>query len=104
TVFGASAQLTRFLTPALRAYVRYDFTQSQTAVGLTRLPGINDQAADSDKTNTAKILLGLVWDRRVGVHGQPNPLAPYKVWLLQAQVGWATPYLGGDNNFLVLAG
>jgi len=102
-VYGGSLAVTRFLLPELRTYLRYDFYRSQIAVGVTRLPGSNESQSVPDNTNTGKISLGLVWDRRVGVDGQPNPLAPYKGWLLQGQVGWATPYLGGDNHFLILA-
>jgi outer membrane protein insertion porin family len=102
-VFGASLALSRYITQALRAYLRYDFYFSQTQVDVSRLPGTNDTSATTDSTRTAKLNLGIAWDRRVGADGQPNPLAPFKGWLLQAQFGVATPYLGGDHTFLVLA-
>ena len=101
---GASVALTRFLTQAVRVYLRYDWYQSQTAVNFARLPGTNDRAAINDDTRTGKLNLGLAWDRRVGVDGVPNALAPYKGWLLQAQVGAAARGLGGDYNFIILAG
>ena len=112
-VYGASLQLTRFLSPALRVYLRYDDYKSENAISLSRLPGQNDRQSVTDDTHTAKINVGLVWDRRVGVDGFPSPLAPYKGWLLQGLVGWAFPssargngfvdFFSSDNNFLVLA-
>ena len=112
-VYGASLQLTRFLTNSLRGYLRYENYLSQTAAPLSRLPGSNDRESEADKTHTAKLSLGLVWDHRVGVDGQPNPLAPYKGWMVQGLVGWAFPssvpsngfvnFFSSENNFLVLA-
>jgi outer membrane protein assembly factor BamA len=102
--YGGSLALSRYITPALRAYLRYDIYKSNTEVDVARLPGTNDTSATPDSTVTAKINLGLAWDRRVGIDGQPNTLAPYKGWLLQAQAGFATPYLGGDHTFFVVAG
>ncbi len=112
-VYGASVQLTRFLTRDLRGYLRYENYLSQTFAPLSRLPGSYDRESESDSTHTAKFSLGLVWDRRIGIDGQPNPLAPYKGWFLQGLVGWSFPssapgngfvnFFSSDNNFLVLA-
>ena len=112
-VYGASLQLTRFLSTALRVYLRYDDYKSENAISLSRLPGQNDRQSVTDDTHTAKINVGLVWDRRVGQDGLPSPLAPYRGWLLQGLVGWAFPssargngfvdFFSSDNNFLVLA-
>jgi outer membrane protein insertion porin family len=99
--FGASTALTRYLTPALRAFLRYDIYQAQIFVPFVRLEQSNDTQTVQDNTVTAKLTTGLVWDRRVGADGQPNPLMPVKGWLLSGSLGWASPYLGGDHQFLV---
>ena len=54
----------------------------------------------------------MAWDRRVGADGNPNPLAPVKGWLLQAQVGWAFAHrrpatrwsVLSQHHFLVVSG
>ena len=113
TVYGASLSLSRYITSSLRSYFRYDNYLSQAAIGYARLPGNNDRDSVPDNTHTAKFGIGIAWDRRIGVDGQPNPLAPYKGWLLQAQFGWAFPssapgnagvdFFSSDHNFLVIA-
>jgi outer membrane protein insertion porin family len=104
TTFGASTGLTRFFAPSLRGYLRYDFYVTQIGVDYFRLAGTNDLSSVSDNTNTGKVVAGLIWDRRVGPDGLPNPLATTKGWLLSASLGWASPYLGGDNQFLIVSG
>jgi outer membrane protein assembly factor BamA len=116
TTYGASLSLSRYLTKTLRLYVRYDNYLSETGVGIVRFPSTNERASVGDNTHTAKIGGGIVWDRRVGADGNPNPLAPVKGWLLQAQLAWAFPtwpdgkggpvvaLFSSDHNFLVVAG
>jgi outer membrane protein insertion porin family len=102
--FGASTALTRSLSIATRLFLRYDIYQAQIFVPFVRLEGSHDVASVQDNTVTGKITTGVVWDRRVGLDGQPNPLMPVKGWLLSASLGWATPYLGGDHQFVVFSG
>jgi outer membrane protein assembly factor BamA len=102
--YGLSLALTRNLTPSLRVFGRYDIYRAQISVGFNRVDGPNDLPNINDNTTTAKIAFGVVWDRRVGADGQLNALAPAKGWLLSAQAGWATPYLGGDHQFLFVSG
>jgi outer membrane protein assembly factor BamA len=101
---GGTFALTRYLTPTLRLFGRYDIYTAQISVGFNRVAGPNDQPTVQDNTITGKIGFGVVWDRRVGADGQPNPLAPVKGWLVSGSVGWATPYLGSDHQFVLLSG
>ena len=100
---GGSIGLTRRLTPALRAFVRYDVLQANINVGFVRVDGSNDVPATPDNTVTTKALLGLVWDRRVGADGLLNPLAPVKGWLFSGTVGYAHRNWNTDNPFVVLS-
>ena len=80
---AARRALTRYLTPTLRAVraLRH-LPGADHRCGFMRVDGPNDLATVPDNTPTASSSLGLVWDRRVGADGQPNPLAPVKGWLL----------------------
>ncbi len=102
--YGLSLALTRNLSPTLRVFGRYDIYRAQISVGLNRIDGPNDLPNINDNTTTAKAAFGVVWDRRVGADGFANPLAPVKGWLLSAQAGYASPYLGGDHQFFFLSG
>ncbi|MDB4965604.1 MAG: outer membrane protein assembly factor BamA [Myxococcales bacterium] len=103
-VVGASIGITRNLTPSLRTYLRYDVYQANLNVGFVRLLGSNDAASAADNTITTRVVSGLVWDRRVGSDGLPNPLAAVKGWLLSGAVGYAHKNLVTDNPFVVLSG
>jgi outer membrane protein assembly factor BamA len=102
--YGLSTTLSRNLTPTLRLYGRYDIYQAQILVPIFRVEGPNDTSNAQDNTVTSKLTAGIAWDRRVGADGLPNPLMPAKGWLLAASVGWASPYLGGQHQFLVVSG
>ncbi len=116
TSFGASLALTRSITRALRVFGRYDFYVSKIGVGLNRIDGSHDLQNVSDDTETAKVTVGVTYDKRVGADGQPNPLMPHKGFLLSAAVGWAFPTInnnfglrilqagGGDHDFLIFSG
>ncbi len=104
--YGASVGITHLFKPSLRGFLRYDLTLSQLGVGFNRLEGPSDTANEPDNTKTAKFVTGLIWDRRVGADGRPNPIAPVQGWLLSASLGWAFKMpvdigLDGDHNFLV---
>ena len=113
TTYGAAVALTRYLTPALRTYLRYDNYQAQVSVPFLRVDGPHDITTVLDTTHTAKFTLGLAWDRRVGADGLPNPLLPYKGWLLSASLGYAFPssvdtpfvnFWSSEHHFLVASG
>jgi outer membrane protein insertion porin family len=113
---GFSQALTRYLTPSVRLYLRYENYLSGVTVPVFRLTGPNDTSSVGDDTHTTKLSIGLVWDRRIGADGLPNLLLPVKGWLLSGAVGWAFPAptgntaadlflgAGGDHNFLVISG
>lgn len=104
---GASIGLTRFLTENLRVFVRYDNYLSQLGVPFYRLIGPADRSTVPDNTHTAKLVTGVVWDRRVGVDNLYNPLMPVKGWLLSASTAAAIrapTVFFGDHDFLVFSG
>ncbi|HEY7957888.1 MAG TPA: POTRA domain-containing protein [Polyangia bacterium] len=111
--YGASVGLTRVFSTALRAYLRYDNYLANVSPGFLRTDGPNDLSTVSDNTHTAKFTLGVAWDRRVAQDGSPNPLMPYKGWLLSGSLGWAFPssvdtafvnFLSSQHQFLVASG
>lgn len=111
--YGASLALTRYITQSLRTYLRYDNYQASVFGPFVRIDGSNDLPSVQDNTHTAKFTAGLVWDRRVGSDGAPNPLMPVKGWLLSASLGWAFPssvdnafvnFWSSEHNFLVASG
>jgi outer membrane protein assembly complex protein YaeT len=102
--YGGSIGLARYLTPTLRLFGRWDLYVTALQAAFFRVDGSNDQQFFSDNTVTSKLVFGAFWDRRVNAEGRPDMLAPVKGWLLQGGVSWATPYLGGDHQFLVFTG
>jgi outer membrane protein assembly factor BamA len=101
---GGSLQLTRNLTPALRAFVRYDVYRANLQVSFLRILGSNDNSAVSDDTIITKVVSGLIWDRRVGADGTLNPLAPVKGWLLSGALGYSHPNGPAPTQFLAFEG
>jgi outer membrane protein assembly complex protein YaeT len=108
TTYGASVALTRNLTQALRAVLRYDVYQAAISAGFLRLEGTNstgpETAATPDNTLTTRIVTGLYWDRRVGADGLLNSLAPVKGWLLSGSVLYAHPNIVTNNPFVMFSG
>jgi outer membrane protein assembly complex protein YaeT len=100
--YGGSLAISRSLTLALRAFVRYDLYLANLNVAFVRLDGSNDTPAVSDNTVTTRAVAGLVWDRRVGADGLPNPLAAVKGWLLSASFGYAHKNWSTDNPFFLV--
>lgn len=102
--YGGSLELTRQLTPSLRLFGRYDAYQANINVGFLRLAGSNDVASTPDQTLITKVVSGVVWDRRLGADGLPNPLAAVRGWLLSGGVVWSHPNGTGTTPFLVFSG
>jgi outer membrane protein insertion porin family len=100
SIFG-SVGLTRLLTSALRLVMRFDVYRASVSVPFIRTPGFETREA-SDNTVIAKLISGLIWDRRVAFDGTPNPLAPDRGWLLQAGLAYAPAPV--NNQFVVLSG
>jgi outer membrane protein assembly complex protein YaeT len=102
--FGASAGLTRYLTPALRVFGRLDVYQANIGVDFTRVSGPHDVPNLPDDTAILKLVTGVAWDRRVGLDGQPNPLMPAKGWLLAASLGYSPPaFPPNSHQFVVIS-
>jgi outer membrane protein assembly factor BamA len=101
---GASAALSRYLSPALRVSGGYEVYQYNLNVGFNRVNASADPSSAPDNTITARLFLGVYWDRRVGADGRPNLLMPVRGWLLSAAGGYAEPALGSDHRFLKVSG
>jgi len=96
---GASLGLTYNLTQTLRTFLRYDNYQANIPVAIYRTTGPRDLSSITDGSHIAKFTLGLVWDKRTGADGRPNPLMADRGWLLQGAVGYAFPSWI-DNGFV----
>lgn len=103
--YGANAELSRLvaatdqqgrrLPPTLRFFTRLEFNFSQIQVPLYRPEGTTNISVDGDRTQSLKLSLGIVLDRRVGFEAPayrqrnqpvpPNPLMPVAGYLLSAQ-------------------
>ncbi len=101
---GGSIAVTRLITEWLRAFLRFDFYAPSVQPPFIRTGGSNDQLTQPDDTYISKITTGVVWDRRVGEDGRPNPLMPYKGWLLSASLGYAIPVRSAEGQFLAVSG
>ena len=103
---GASFSLSYVASPSFRVFGRYDWTlASAQAIQLQRLPGRNDAIGTvNDITKTGKLTLGIVFDDRTSFDGAKNPLMPIAGTLVAGSFAVATNYLGGDDNFLIVAG
>lgn len=118
TFYGANLELTRFiaqtdaqgrrLPPTLRFYTRLEFNISQILVPLSHTEGTTDVTVDGDRTQSLKLTMGVVWDKRVGfwspslrlrgLPAQPNPIMPVRghmLWL-QATVAMCCQFSGAD--------
>lgn len=105
TSYGANAELSRFfartddqgrrLPPSLRLFGRVEFNISQIVLPLSRVEGTTDVGQIGDSTQSLKVALGVVWDKRVGFEAPglrlsnrpvpPNPLMPVSGFRLSAQ-------------------
>ncbi|PIE65549.1 MAG: outer membrane protein assembly factor BamA [Deltaproteobacteria bacterium] len=95
--YGATLTFSRQLLKHLRGFVRYEIRQIESKEPLNRpLGSVNEDRTRPVTTRTGAFSAALIYDRR------DNPLAPTKGFQLQAQVRYASEYLGGTSDFLAL--
>ena len=103
---GTSLAVTRYITPALRVFLRYDLYFPQISPAFIRTAGPDDsnRATQADNTLISKLTAGVTWDRRVDEDGRPNPLMPHHGWLMAASVAHGVPTSAADSQFLTVSG
>jgi outer membrane protein insertion porin family len=95
--YGATLTFSRQLLKHLRGFVRYEIRQIESEEPLNRpLGSVNEDRTRPVTTRTGAVSAALIYDRR------DNPLAPSRGFQLQAQVRYASEYLGGTSDFLAL--
>lgn len=95
--YGATLTFSRQLLQHLRGFVRYEIRQIESEEPLNRpLGSVNEDRTRPVTTRTGALSAALIYDRR------DNPLAPTRGFQLQAQVRYASEYLGGTSDFLAL--
>ncbi len=85
--------------------LRYDFRLRNRYEDTVRVAGpASDETQAPVSTTTGAIGVNVVWDQRLDHNGNLNPLAPDRGFRLDAGVGFASPWLLGQDTFLKVSG
>lgn len=98
---GAGVDFVRQLSESVFLSVRYNFTQKQIDEPLVRGAGADEDLATTKATiRTGSVGAFLVLDRRTDARGNPVPIGATRGHRLSFSVSYASPYLGGSDEFL----
>lgn len=105
TSIGANTAVSKLfrrgLWRGLLLSLRYDFRQRNREEALVRSAGSSEDLQTAPvKTLTGALSPQISLDRRRDRRGRPNPLTPESGYKIDLRALWATPYLGGQDNFL----
>ncbi len=89
---------------AITTGLHYDFRIRERPVDVLRPLGADDdQTQVPIRTQTGSVGLTFEWEQRVDRQGTLSPLAPEAGFRYEAQVSFASNYLGGQDTFLKLS-
>ena len=89
---------------AITTGLHYDFRRRERPIDVLRPLGADDdQTQVPIQTRTGSVGVTFEWEQRVDRQGTLSPLAPEAGFRFDAQVSFASQYLGGQDTFLKLS-